>query len=692
MLRSAVSLLVLLAGISLACSAESRDTEGAAAIATRAENPAPSQPAKATVQSKRPRNERPLPAFTGSTFDGQRLAISSLLGRRLVLFFFEPDEEDAVPALEAVGELAPLQAKHNFEIVGIATRSPTPVSRKLIAAHPTGYKILNDASGKISRKLGLKVPVAFLFVDAEGYVTSGMGGATAGEGAVAALEAGLREKLRLPARPTATEPTSTDKPSAPLFSGVPIDSAQKVNLAELRGRPVILIFFLYTCPHCHHALEFLKGYLAEFPEEKRPVLIGVSVAGSSSVVRNQLKELDLDYFPVLLDPDKTIRSAYQAYSGVPEIVLIDPEGKISARVRGWRDDRDPPLLRMRVAKLAGEPVPMLLHGTGYSGNEFCAVCHETQEATWRFTEHAGAFETLLKHNAERDSECVGCHVVGFEKEGGYAVHPATPYLEDVGCETCHGRGGPHLSPEFAHRTSYEETCVGCHDSKHSLGFDYATFLPHVSHANNVKYLALPAEERNAILLARGGPRDTLMPSSAEFVGSDACQSCHPAEFETWSEQPHAHAYATLEAEQKSQDPTCLACHTTGFGRAGGFALEDGQANRVDLARVGCESCHGPGGDHVGKDARRVGTILSLADKCDSCVILEICGSCHDDANDPGFEFVVEKKIEAQQHGTIEPGTGKPKERADARMGLTGPGSIPSLAAQTEQAWNLADRN
>jgi hypothetical protein len=51
--------------------------------------------------------------------------------------------------------------------------------------------------------------------------------------------------------------------------------------------------------------------------------------------------------------------------------------------------------------------------------------------------------------------------------------------------------------------------------------------------------------------------------------------------------------------------------------------------------------------------------VSLADKCDSCAILQICGSCHDDANDPGFEFRIEESIEKQRHGTIEAGTGKP---------------------------------
>ncbi len=43
--------------------------------------------------------------------------------------------------------------------------------------------------------------------------------------------------------------------------------------------------------------------------------------------------------------------------------------------------------------------------------------------------------------------------------------------------------------------------------------------------------------------------------------------------------------------------------------------------------------------------------MKLSDKCDSCVILQICGSCHDDANDPGFEFEVQDKILHQRHST-----------------------------------------
>jgi hypothetical protein len=46
------------------------------------------------------------------------------------------------------------------------------------------------------------------------------------------------------------------------------------------------------------------------------------------------------------------------------------------------------------------------------------------------------------------------------------------------------------------------------------------------------------------------------------------------------------------------------------------------------------------------------------------VILKICGTCHDDTNDPGFPFRVEERIEAQRHGTLEAAATRSGESAD----------------------------
>jgi hypothetical protein len=65
---------------------------------------------------------------------------------------------------------------------------------------------------------------------------------------------------------------------------------------------------------------------------------------------------------------------------------------------------------------------------------------------------------------------------------------------------------------------------------------------------------------------------------------------------------------------------------------------------------------------VGSDAVKLGSIVSLGDKCDSCAILKICGSCHPDQS---FEFEVQEKIDLQRHGTIEAGTGRPLAPSEA---------------------------
>ncbi len=602
----------------------------------------------------RPRG-RPLPAFSGYSLDDRRVNVSDLIGKRLVIFFFNPEVDDALPITRALNSVARLRGEHNFEVLGIATGASRQAALAYVGRTGIPYTVIDDSRADLARRFGLQSPLALLGTDAEGYVSFGMLAFPEEE---KAIEARLRQVLRLP---DLASDQQESRPMAPLFEARRLGGGERFALASLDGKPKVLIFFLHTCPHCHSALRSLRKNLATLPEEQRPELVGIEISSRDYAVRAQLEQDDLDFFPVLFDDDGSIQAKYGVFAGVPDIFLIGADGRIQSRSQGWEEGRHDPLLRMRLAKLANAPVPMLLRTRGYSGSEACGVCHEVEHETWTFTSHASAYDTLVKHGAENDAECVSCHVVGHGQAGGFQDAISTPDLEDVGCESCHGRGGPHLSPDFVAK-GYGETCVGCHDQKHSLGFDYATFRPRISHAENAHLIALPVAEKRRLLAERGRPGGDLLPTDAEYVGSEACRDCHAAEFQTWVSSPHAHAGKTLDAKNKAGDASCLRCHTTAFDRPGGFpATATGQlAAHGDLARVGCESCHGPGGEHVREGSVKLGSIVSLGDKCDSCVILQICGSCHDEANDPGFEFEVQDKIDRQRHGTIEAGTGKPK--------------------------------
>jgi peroxiredoxin len=653
--------------LAIACRQEpdvpAADAAAAPAATAKAAAPAHADPAAAKPAPKHVRspNERPLPAFSGWTLDDQRFEVGSVLGQRLLLFFFNPEVKDAAVVAQTLQPIAALRGKHNFQIVGIAAGSTRPRAAEFAKSQGFDFPIVDDSNAAISQKLGLRVPVALLGVDAEGYVTFGLGQFAVDEpGAAEAIEEQIREALRLPTRADEQEPGFANQPSAPTFTAPLLDARQSFDLAAQRGKPLILTFFLHTCPHCHELLGFLKEYLPTLPEDKRPRLVGLEISGRTESVRDQLRTDGFEFFPVIFDPDGKIRAAYGVFAGVPDTFLIDAEGRIVHRLRGWERAQHEPLLKMRIAKLGGAPVPMLLRSKGYSGNDVCGVCHELEHETWTYTQHATAFDTLVTHAADADPECIGCHVVGYDEPGGFKSARETPELEDVGCESCHGRGGPHLSPGFAKDGSYQTACATCHNPTHSLGFEYASFLPRVSHAANAGIAKLPPDQKRERLAALGARRKDLLPTNAVYVGSQACRGCHAAEHATWSESPHAHAVDTLETVRKQGNPDCLRCHTTGFGRPGGFPDKAPPAQHPELASVGCESCHGPGGDHVAEGSAKIGTIVSLGDKCDSCVILQICGACHDDANDPGFEFEVKQKIEKQRHGTLEPGTGKPK--------------------------------
>jgi hypothetical protein len=81
-----------------------------------------------------------------------------------------------------------------------------------------------------------------------------------------------------------------------------------------------------------------------------------------------------------------------------------------------------------------------------------------------------------------------------------------------------------------------------------------------------------------------------------YAGTQTCVQCHPGAAKIWLKSGHAQAFATLVNRQADADPNCITCHTIGFGTASGYRRETGV--KSPFINVGCESCHGPGGEHA----------------------------------------------------------------------------------------------
>ncbi len=163
---------------------------------------------------------------------------------------------------------------------------------------------------------------------------------------------------------------------------------------------------------------------------------------------------------------------------------------------------------------------------------------------------------------------------------------------------------------------------------------------------------------------------------AEYVGSNKCKKCHLAEYKSWEKTPHASAMETLKPGNKSEektkhkldpakdyskDATCVECHSVGFGKPGGFEIaadDEGAKKMKHFMGVGCEVCHGAGGNYIAKHEEIMKSKSTYTDadmlaagmtKVDEAV----CKTCHGNDKGPTFDpakpFDFEKMKEKGVH-------------------------------------------
>ncbi len=117
----------------------------------------------------------------------------------------------------------------------------------------------------------------------------------------------------------------------------------------------------------------------------------------------------------------------------------------------------------------------------------------------------------------------------------------------------------------------------------------------------------------------------------DYVGSDSCMPCHEHEYENFTKYARkSHSFQSVLKMKKGlasdQIKGCYVCHTTGFGKPGGFvSLEE----TPEMKDAGCEVCHGPGGRHI--ESEDPGDLVTK-------VTIEICQKCHTEERVSAFRY------------------------------------------------------
>lgn len=143
--------------------------------------------------------------------------------------------------------------------------------------------------------------------------------------------------------------------------------------------------------------------------------------------------------------------------------------------------------------------------------------------------------------------------------------------------------------------------------------DGKLLLTYQSYAHEAMMKALDAERKTGLT----------------YQSSASCGQCHKKEYNNWKKTKHSTAYVTLQKVKRTGDPSCVMCHTSGFGTKAGFYT---YAKTKHLANVNCQNCHRfNAAEHRKKDftIEPVGT--------------EICQTCHTPVTDPKFTFKAKRK-------------------------------------------------
>lgn len=228
-------------------------------------------------------------------------------------------------------------------------------------------------------------------------------------------------------------------------------------------------FKLSMCTSCHQ-LGKVEGMAADcdrcHPLYKRHL---EKIKRKQLIIRKPNEETCKDCHNADNDPDFDLKSMYSLVG----------HGRVTA---------DFSKLESKVEKEKNvvflEEKPEVKKGTAYVGNDKCIKCHQKAYKKWLSTKHSESYETLEDEKEEKTTRCIRCHTTGYGRRSGFIDAENTPYLREVGCETCHGPGKDHIKAPKNKKmdTIYgitsdcptcgiSVTCKRCHNMRQDPDFD-----------------------------------------------------------------------------------------------------------------------------------------------------------------------------------------------------------------------------
>jgi thiol-disulfide isomerase/thioredoxin len=172
--------------------------------------------------------------------------------------------------------------------------------------------------------------------------------AAPGLGAAAEDEADVPDRTKLGEFVPSSQPFA-----APAISLTDSDG-HTLELAELRGKPVLVNLWATWCEPCLREMPSLERLQLRFGE--RIAVLAISEdRGGDKTVEPFIAKLGLKSVKVYIDPKSEVGHAF-GVRGLPTSFLIDREGKVLGRVEGAAEWDSPKILGVLQPLLSGDGV------------------------------------------------------------------------------------------------------------------------------------------------------------------------------------------------------------------------------------------------------------------------------------------------------------------------------------------------
>jgi peroxiredoxin len=262
------------------------------------------------------------PDFTLQTINGETLSLSDFRGKPVMLTFWRincPACQVQMPLVQAFYD-----ESHNETIVMLTINigDKATAVQEFVTSRGETFPVLLDPQGQVAKLYETYYIPYTLFIDAEGIVKAYKIGAFQNQQAMEkALKSAFPSLVLAPKHEIGTEIGN----SAPDFT-LQTNHDQSITLSELRGKTVLLHFWVSSCPACVTEMPYFQSVSDEHVNGDLAI-VAINCGETSQTVQSIVDSLKLT-FPMLLDSDGKVCADYK--HGAPTTFLIDKSGIIRA--------------------------------------------------------------------------------------------------------------------------------------------------------------------------------------------------------------------------------------------------------------------------------------------------------------------------------------------------------------------------